>query len=88
MKRGTHGSGGRVVGIATWSAIPILWDLLRSLFVYERSIRSGNGKERLQDIFGEEPIDIICGVVRHEVDDEVVSDWRHEPCKWLNDLLD
>lgn len=79
----TYNRGDSVVWVGCWTTVPIQWDALGSLIVNMCIIRTRDREERLQDFFRKEPVLVFSRVVGHEIDDEVMSDRRHQTREWL-----
>lgn len=48
-----------------------------------RTIRTGDCEEGFEDFAGKDPVLVVGGMVRHQIDDEVMSDHRNKSSKWL-----
>ena len=73
----------RIIRVGARAAVPVLRNLLLPPVPDVGAGLAGNREETLEDVAGQEAINVVGRVIRHEIDDEVVGNRRDEPCKWL-----
>ena len=81
--RFTHHRSGFVVRVGRGATVPVLRNLLLATVPDVRAVWPGHGEERFQDIACQIPVDVVGGMVGHEIHDEMMSDWRNESRKRL-----
>lgn len=70
-----------VVRVQRGAAVPVHWDAFMSARVQKVSWLTSNGEERLENLNIEAAAWNFGGVVRHQVDDQVVRSWCNESRK-------
>ena len=85
----TYASPSSVIRVTTRSPIPVIRDLFFSAIPDKITTAvSGDGEKRFEDLGCEIAVWTLCGVVGHEVYDEVMCDGRHKACEGLDEMLD
>lgn len=82
----TYKSSRGIVGIRAWTTIPILGYLLVSAIPYVGTRRTGDSEKGFEDLAGQESILVIGGMIGHQVDYEMMSNWGHKSSKRLHQV--